>query len=259
MKRDVMSSGETPARPVLRYHGGKFGLAPWVLSFFPRHAVYVDPFAGDASCQSKLGGLAVELRHVLLNVTVPHRQSESTAPGRRFGREAYSIGPWVVDLWRHSKPRYDVTNNVFQFGFQGQCCAQACRRQQGQAGLVAMNSRVEFLMMVKNKFSVVGYFSPFLWTHYVRLIVAITPVWARWWPIDKRKLIQRKRRRVEHLTDECRSVPTLLCDLSICHQKRGRDRRDSPYALNPRCPLRLIEANSEAPQDKVDSYTGEYQ
>jgi DNA adenine methylase len=38
-----------PARPVLRYHGGKFRLAPWLTSFFPPHRVYVEPFGGGAS------------------------------------------------------------------------------------------------------------------------------------------------------------------------------------------------------------------
>ena len=38
-----------PARPVLRYHGGKWKLAPWVIDNLPPHRTYVEPFGGAAS------------------------------------------------------------------------------------------------------------------------------------------------------------------------------------------------------------------
>lgn len=40
---------DAPKRPALRYYGGKWKLAPWIISHFPPHKNYVEPCGGAAS------------------------------------------------------------------------------------------------------------------------------------------------------------------------------------------------------------------
>jgi DNA adenine methylase len=44
------ATAENPiTRPALRWHGGKFRLAPWIQNFFPPHRIYCEPYCGAAS------------------------------------------------------------------------------------------------------------------------------------------------------------------------------------------------------------------
>jgi len=40
---------DAPTRPALRFYGGKWNLAPWIISHFPPHQNYVEPCGGAAS------------------------------------------------------------------------------------------------------------------------------------------------------------------------------------------------------------------
>ena len=45
----MMPAQMIPKRPVLRWHGGKWTLAPWIIGYFPPHRTYTEAFGGAGS------------------------------------------------------------------------------------------------------------------------------------------------------------------------------------------------------------------
>ena len=86
-------------RPPLRYRGGKWRLAPWIISHLPAHRTYVEPFGGGASVLMRKGRTYAEVYNDLdgevVNVfrVLRHRyQAEALAEALRrtpFSREDF--------------------------------------------------------------------------------------------------------------------------------------------------------------------------
>jgi len=93
-------------RPVLRYHGGKWRLAKWIISHFPEHRVYTETYGGAASVlmqkprsyaevYNDLDGEIVNLFRVLRNPAQAReliRQIELTP----FAREEFEL-TYLID------------------------------------------------------------------------------------------------------------------------------------------------------------------
>lgn len=48
-------------RPVVQYQGGKYRIAPWIISYFPQHKIYCEPFGGGASVLMRKERSATEI------------------------------------------------------------------------------------------------------------------------------------------------------------------------------------------------------
>lgn len=95
----------TASRPVLRYHGGKWRLAPWIISHFPAHRAYVEPFGGAASVlvrkprayaevYNDLDGEVVNVFRVLRDRPDELRDAAALTP---FAREEFELSYLPAD------------------------------------------------------------------------------------------------------------------------------------------------------------------
>lgn len=137
----------TPTRPALRWHGGKWRLAPWIIDHLPRHDIYVEPYGGAASVllrkERARGEVYNDLDSEVVNLFRVLRDPESAAELERrmrltpFAREeflaAYQPSEDPVEQARRLVARsfmaYGTTGRrANQTGFRGKVY---CRNQTG--------------------------------------------------------------------------------------------------------------------------------
>lgn len=119
-------SKQVTARPILRYHGGKFRIADWVLAFFPAaHKVYVEPFGGAASVLLSKAPAPTEVYNdldsrVVTLFRVLRDETKAAELARRlsltpFSREEY-------EGWCYAEPLDDIdaAHQIVARGFMGQ-------------------------------------------------------------------------------------------------------------------------------------------
>ncbi|GGD28884.1 DNA adenine methylase [Aureimonas glaciei] len=99
-------------RPAVRYFGGKWHLAPWIVSAFPAHHTYVEAFGGGASVLLRKPRSAVEVLNDLdSNVVSLYRVLADPALSKELGFQAW-LTPYrksvFKDLKRFPDPQDDL-------------------------------------------------------------------------------------------------------------------------------------------------------
>lgn len=124
-------------RPILRYHGGKWKLGEWIISHFPPHRVYVEPYGGAASVliqkdrsyaevYNDLDGEIVNLFRVVRDKGMELKRMLALTP---FAREEYQSA-WTMTDDPMERARRTVIRAFMGFG----SAAATMQRRSGNKG-----------------------------------------------------------------------------------------------------------------------------
>ena len=127
----VYAIGAKVTRPLLRWHGGKWKLALWIISHFPSHKVYVEPFGGVGSVlMQKLPAVSEiwnDLEGEVVNLFQVLRSDRADELARQvyltpFSRQEYHL------LYEMSDDPVERARRLIARSFMGQSSKGALRK-----------------------------------------------------------------------------------------------------------------------------------
>lgn len=140
IERPVMGQKQ-PTRPILRWHGGKWLLAPWILQHLPKHKVYVEPFGGAGSVllrkqrsyaeiYNDLDGEVVNLFRIARDRGNELLHALELTP---FAREEF-VQSYGHDVDPLEQARRTVARSFMGFGSNAHNCATGFRSNSNRSG-----------------------------------------------------------------------------------------------------------------------------
>jgi len=114
----------------MRYHGGKWRIAPWIISHFPPHRVYVESFGGAASVLLRKARSYAEVYNDadgeivnLFRVLRDNTQAESL-------RRAVELTPYsreeFIESYKSTQDPIEQARRTLLRAFAGFCSGSAC-------------------------------------------------------------------------------------------------------------------------------------
>lgn len=115
----------------MRYHGGKWRIAPWVINQFPPHSRYVEPFSGAGSVLMRKRPLPAEVLNDLDDEVVNLFRVLRCPNQAALLRELVELTPWArtefVSAYEPTEDPVERARRLLVRAFMGRGSVGACR------------------------------------------------------------------------------------------------------------------------------------
>lgn len=202
-------------RPVLRYHGGKWRLAPWIIEHFPPHRIYVEPFGGAAS---------VLIRKPRSYAEVYNDQWDTVVNVFRVLRDPETAGRLreLLELTPFARSEFEDTGDVALAAITD--TVERARRTifRSFAGFGSAATNAEYATGFRSNSYRSGTTPAHDWANYP----AVIPMFVE----RLRGIVIESRPAIQVLEAHDRPTTLHYCDPPYLHETRNMDRGNAAYA-----------------------------